>query len=71
MYSINIIYIYIYTIYPANASIIPKPDVLGAFSGDSLTQLHFGVTSAEVAVICPDIYIHIYWMWPPHSNSGK
>ena len=34
-------------------SIIPKPE-LRALLGESLTKLPFGVTSAEVAIICPD-----------------
>ena len=33
-------------------TIIPKPE-LSAFWGDSLTQRHFWVTSAEVVIICP------------------
>ena len=33
-------------------TIIPKPEVRG-FWGDSLTKPPFGVTSAEVAIICP------------------
>ena len=40
-------------------TVIPKPELRG-FGVDSLTQPPFGVTSAEVAVICPDIYIYIY-----------
>ena len=33
-------------------TIIPKPELRG-FGGDSLTKPPFGVTSAEVAIICP------------------
>ena len=33
-------------------TIIPKPELRG-FWGDSLTKPPFGVTSAEVAIICP------------------
>ena len=47
--------IYIY----GQITIIPKPE-LRALLGDSLTKLPFGVTSAEVAIICPDIYIYVY-----------
>ena len=36
-------------------TIIPKPE-LRAFWGDSLTKPPFGVTSAEVAIICPEKY---------------
>ena len=34
-------------------TIIPKPELRG-FWGDFLTKPPFGVTSAEVAIICPD-----------------
>ena len=34
-------------------TIIPKPELRG-FWGDSPTKPPFGVTSAEVAIICPD-----------------
>ena len=34
-------------------TIIPKPELRG-FWGDSLTKPPFGVTSAEVAIICPE-----------------
>ena len=34
--------------------IVPKPE-LRALLGDSLTKPPFGVTSAEVAIICPDV----------------
>ena len=37
-------------------TIIPRPELRG-FWGDSLTKPRFGVTSAEVAIICPDIWI--------------
>ena len=39
--------------------IIPKPELRG-FWGDSLTKPPFGVTSAEVAIICPDksFFVH-------------
>ena len=40
-------------------TIIPKPE-LRAFWGEFLTKPPFGVTSAEVVIICPDIYIYIY-----------
>ena len=36
-------------------SIIPKPELRG-FGGDSLTKPQFKVTSAEVVIICPEIY---------------
>ena len=39
-------------------TIIPKPE-LRALLGDSLTKLPFGVTSAEVAIICPGIMVHV------------
>ena len=35
-------------------TIIPKPELSGFF-GDSLTKPPFGVTSAEVVIICPDV----------------
>ena len=38
---------------PGQITIIPKPE-LRAFLRDSLTKPPFGVTSAEVAIICPD-----------------
>ena len=34
-------------------TIIPKPELTG-FWKESLTKPPFGVTSAEVAIICPD-----------------
>ena len=34
-------------------TIIPKPELRG-FWGDSLTKPPFGVTSAEVVIICPE-----------------
>ena len=34
-------------------TIIPKPELRG-FGGDSLTKPPFGVTSAEVVIICPE-----------------
>ena len=37
-------------------TIIPKPELRG-FWGDSLTKPPFGVTSAEVAIICPDTFL--------------
>ena len=37
-------------------SIIPKPELRG-FWGSSLTKPPFRVTSADVVIICPDIYI--------------
>ena len=40
-------------------TIIPKPDLRG-FWKDSLTKPPFGVTSAEVTTICPDVSIYIY-----------
>ena len=48
-------YIYI----SGQITIIPKPELRG-FLGDSLTKPPFGVTSAEVAIICPDIYVYVY-----------
>ena len=39
-------------------TIIPKPELRG-FWGDSLTGPPFGVTSAEVAIICPGLYYDI------------
>ena len=36
-------------------SIIPKPELRG-FGGDSLTKPQFKVTSADVVIICPDIF---------------
>ena len=44
-------------------TIIPKPELRG-FWGDSLTQPPFGVTSAEVVIICPDIIYNIKWIIP-------
>ena len=35
-------------------SIIPKPELRG-FWGDSLTKPPFGVTSADVVIICPEL----------------
>ena len=40
-------------------SIIPKPELRG-FWGSSLIKPPFGVTSAEVVIICLDIYIYIH-----------
>ena len=51
------IYIYIYS---GQITIIPKPEFFGHFGDTSLTKPPFGVTSAEVAIICPDIYIYPY-----------
>ena len=39
--------------YTGQITIIPKPELRG-FGGDSLTKPPFGVTSAEVVIICPD-----------------
>ena len=38
---------------PGQISILPKPELRG-FWGDSLTKPPFRVTSAEVAIICPN-----------------
>ena len=38
------------------STIIPKHELRG-FWGDSLTNTPFGVTSAEVAIICPDKHV--------------
>ena len=35
-------------------TIIPKPEFVGDFGGISLTKAPFKVTSAEVAIICPN-----------------
>ena len=43
-----------YTSIPRQTIIIPKPELRG-FRGKSLTKRPFGVTSAEVAIICPGI----------------
>ena len=40
-------------IHSGQITIIPKPE-LRVFWGDSCTKPSFGVTSAEVAIICPD-----------------
>ena len=40
-------------------TIIPKPELRG-FWGDSLTKPPFGVTSAEVAIICPEYLNGLY-----------
>ena len=37
-------------------TIIPKPELRG-FWRDSLTKPPFGVTSAEVAIICQDVFM--------------
>ena len=36
-------------------TVTPKPELRGFGGGDSLTKLSFGMTSAEVAIICPDV----------------
>ena len=40
--------------YSGQISIIPKPELRG-FGGDSVTKPPFGVTSAEVAIVCRDL----------------
>ena len=48
-------------------TIIPTPELRG-FWGDSLTKPPFGVTSAEVAIICPAfIGIHIMGKKDPYG----
>ena len=49
------IYIYIYLGLSGQISIIPKPELRG-FWGSSLIKPPFRVTSADVVIICPDIY---------------
>ena len=54
-------------------SIIPKPE-LRAFGGNSLTKPPFKVTSAEVVIICPDIYISassLICLIPPQNMGPK
>ena len=51
---------------------IPKPELRG-FWGDSLTKLPFKVTSAEVAIICPDGFdtgtnFHMFIFYHGKSN---
>ena len=46
-------YVYIYI--SGQISIIPKPELRG-FWGSSLIKPPFRVTSADVVIICPDIY---------------
>ena len=61
---------YIYVLYmhicisyiSGQMTIIPKPELRG-FWGDSPTEPPFGVTSAEVVIICPDIYIYTCIMY--------
>ena len=53
--TIFIIYTIYYHQYTWQITIIPKPE-LRWFWGDSLTKPPFRVTSAEVAIICPDQY---------------
>ena len=43
-------------VYSGQITIIPKPELRG-FCGDSLARPPFGVTSAEVAIICPVYFI--------------
>ena len=50
-------------------TIIPKPELRG-FWGDSLTKPPFGVTSAEVVIICPDI-INISFFADPTILIGN
>ena len=47
-------------------SIIPKPELRG-FWGSSLIKPPFRVTSADVVIICPEVYKHIYI----HDHSCK
>ena len=49
--------IQIYAHISGQITIISKPE-LRAFWGDSLTKLPFGVTSAKVVTICPDISLN-------------
>ena len=65
--------IYIYHKFTINVSgqitIIPKPEFVGDFGDASLTKPPFGVTSAEVAIICPDVWniysTYIYQKFKP------
>ena len=52
---------YILVIYHLSGqiSISPKPELRG-FWGSSLIKPPFRVTSADVLIICPDLYIYIY-----------
>ena len=45
-------------------TIIPKPELRGFF-GDSHTKPPFKVTSAEVAIICPDLSGYKMCSYPP------
>ncbi len=51
-----------HSMYSGQIAIIPKPE-LRTFWGDSLTKPPFGVTSAEVVIICPDVS-HEQWSKP-------
>ena len=49
-------------IVPGQISIIPKPELRG-FWRDSPTKPPFGVTSAEVVIICPEQFtVELYWV---------
>ena len=52
--AINIYLVYL----SGQISIIPKPELRG-FWGSSLIKPPFRVTSADVVIICPDLYIYI------------
>ena len=60
-----------YEIFPIHSSgqitIIPKPELRG-FWGDSLTKPPFGVTSAEVAIICPDSWV-VFVFHPLYTSA--
>ena len=43
-------------------TIVPKPELRG-LGGNSLTTPPFGVTSAEVAIICSDTWICLFYAW--------
>ena len=49
-------------------SIIPKPELRG-FWGSSLIKPPFRVTSADVVIICPDIFL-LAWNQKKHEASG-
>ena len=51
-------------------SIIPKPELRG-FWGSSLIKPPFRVTSADVVIICPDIYIQKLKHANFHKNSSR
>ena len=51
---------------PGQISIIPKPELRG-FWGHSLPKPPFKMTSAEVVIICPDLY-HYSHQFTTHLN---